>query len=165
MGLIDKYVGDEIMAIFGATDPHQDHAENACRCAVEMILELERLNNKRQAQGKIPLRIGIGINTGMVTAGMLGSANRMNYTVIGDTVNTASRLCDAGGAHGFAHIVIAENTYNRVKDLVKVRTGHSIVAKGKERPLKIYELLGIINRETTIELKLKNIFGEQELAK
>lgn len=157
MGIIDKYVGDEIMAIFGATDPSQDHAENACRCAIEMILELEKLNQEREAAGKIPLRIGIGINTGVVTAGMLGSANRMNYTVIGDTVNMASRLCDAGGAHGFAPIVIAEPTYDDVKEIVKVRTGHSIMAKGKSRPTKIYELLGILDRESTLELKAQKI--------
>jgi len=157
LGIIDKYVGDEIMAIFGATDPNQDHAENACRCAVEMILELAKLNQEREARGQLPLKIGIGINTGIVTAGMLGSQNRMNYTVIGDTVNMASRLCDAGGSHGFAPIVIAEDTYERVKDLVKVRTGHSVMAKGKSRPVKIYELLGIADRKTTIELKLARL--------
>jgi adenylate cyclase len=157
LGIIDKYVGDEIMAIFGATDPNQDHAENACRCAIEMILELAKLNQEREARGALPLKIGIGINTGIVTAGMLGSQNRMNYTVIGDTVNMASRLCDAGGSHGFAPIVIAEDTYDRVKDLVKVRTGHSVMAKGKARPVKIYELLGIADRKTTIELKLARL--------
>lgn len=157
LGIIDKYVGDAIMAIFGATDSNQDHAENACRTAVEMILELEKLNKEREARGQVTLKIGVGINTGPVTAGMLGSANRMNYTVIGDTVNMASRLCDAGGSHGFAPIVIAEGTYERVKEIVKVRTGHSIMAKGKSRPIRIYELLGIADRKTTIELKLSRI--------
>jgi len=157
LGIIDKYVGDAIMAIFGATDPNQDHAENACRTAIEMILELEKLNKEREARGQVTLKIGVGINTGPVTAGMLGSANRMNYTVIGDTVNMASRLCDANGSHGFAPIVIAEGTYDRVKDIVKVRTGHSIMAKGKSRPIRIYELLGIADRKTTIELKLGRI--------
>lgn len=157
LGIIDKYVGDAIMAIFGATDSNQDHAENACRCAIEMILELQKLNREREARGQVPLQIGIGINTGTVTAGMLGSQNRMNYTVIGDTVNMASRLCDAGGSHGFAPIVIAEDTYEMVKDLVKVRTGHSVMAKGKSRPVKIYELLGIADRKATLERKMGRV--------
>jgi class 3 adenylate cyclase len=162
MGIIDKYVGDEIMAIFGATDPNQDHAENACRCAIEMIIELGKLNERRKKQGKPEIRIGIGINTGKVTAGMLGSQNRMNYTVIGDTVNMASRLCDAGGTHGFTPIVIAEDTYEPIKDILKVRTGHSIAVKGKEEPVKIYELIGIIDRKTSIEIKYTDILEKKK---
>jgi len=162
MGIIDKYVGDEIMAIFGATDSHQDHAENACRCAVEMIQELSSLNSRREHHGKPRLRIGVGINTGPVTAGMLGSENRMNYTVIGDTVNLASRLCDAGGAHGFTPIVIAEKTYEKVKHLLKVRSGHALRVKGKDVPIRIYELLGIINRKTAIHLKHTRILSRRK---
>ena len=157
LGIIDKYVGDEIMAIFGAIDPTQDHEENACRTAIEMMIELEKLNKERKIQGKGALRIGIGINSGSVNAGMLGSVNRMNYTVIGDTVNMASRLCDAGGAGGFAPIVISEYTYEKVRDLVKVRSGHSIAVKGKDLPVKIYELLGIIDRRTTVDIKVNEM--------
>ncbi len=161
MGIIDKYVGDEIMSIFGATDPNQDHAEDACRTAIEMIIELDKLNEKRKNEGKMPIRIGIGINSGLVTAGMLGSENRMNYTVIGDTVNMASRLCDAGGTQGFAPIVIAEDTYEKVKNIVMVRSGHAIAVKGKDKPVKIYELLGIVDRQTSIQIKIDSIMEKK----
>jgi len=154
MGVIDKYVGDEIMAIFGAVSENQDSAENACRTAVEMILALEELNTSRENEQKPPIRIGIGINSGVVTAGMLGSRNRMNYTVIGDTVNMASRLCDAAGTRGTNPIVIAEGTYQQVKDFVLVRSGTLLAVKGKNVPVPVYELIGVIAREKSNQVKL-----------
>ncbi|MEW6674378.1 MAG: adenylate/guanylate cyclase domain-containing protein, partial [Thermodesulfobacteriota bacterium] len=159
MGLVDKYVGDAVMAIFGAVDDNQDNEENACRAAVEMVCALEDLNNKRRDSGREPLAAGIGINTGTVTAGMLGSRHRMNYTVIGDTVNMASRLCDAAGTSGFAPILIALETYEQVKDLVKVRAGNFMYAKGKDEPVPVYELLGIVNRKMSLKLKISRITG------
>lgn len=162
MGVIDKYVGDEIMAIFGAVNDHQDSEECACRTAVEMIITLEALNKQRVEEGKLPIRIGIGINSGVITAGMLGSKNRMNYTVIGDTVNMASRLCDAAGNHGLGPIVIAEDTYQKVKDISMVRAGPLIAAKGKDHPVPIYELLGVLDRKKTNKLKLEALGGAVE---
>lgn len=157
MGVIDKYVGDEIMAIFGAVGDHQDIEENACRCAIEMMAELEAHNAAREQAGKLPLRIGIGINSGTITAGMIGSKNRMNYTVIGDTVNMASRLCDAASNHGLGPIVISDETYRRVKDYIMVRSGALIAVKGKDHPVPIYELVGVLERKKANKLKLETL--------
>ncbi|MEK6793736.1 MAG: adenylate/guanylate cyclase domain-containing protein [Spirochaetota bacterium] len=157
MGVIDKYVGDEIMAIFGAVIEHQDIEECACRCAIEMMVALEEHNKAREQAGKLPLRIGIGINSGTITAGMIGSRNRMNYTVIGDTVNMASRLCDAASNHGLGPIVISDETYQRVKDYIMVRSGALIAVKGKDHPVPIYELIGVLERKKANRLKLETL--------
>ncbi|HBE03968.1 MAG: hypothetical protein A2096_12250 [Spirochaetes bacterium GWF1_41_5] len=157
MGLVDKYVGDAMMAVFGAIDPNQDNEENACRAAVEMMCALEDFNAKRTAAGKKNLAAGIGINSGTVTAGMLGSRNRMNYTVIGDTVNMASRLCDAAATAGFSSILLSDTVYEKVRDIVKVRSGSMLLVKGKENPVHVYELLGIVNRRLGLKLKIDRI--------
>jgi len=140
-GTLDKYVGDAIMAIFGAPLEQSDHPMRACRSALEMIAGLEKLNEKWIGEGKKPLDMGIGINTGIMVVGNMGSELRFDYTVMGDSVNLASRLEGANKTYK-TNILIGETTYEQVRaeyvclELDKVRV------KGKTRPVRIYQLLG-----------------------
>src|SRR5690606_13252914 len=97
-GTLDKFVGDEIMALFGAPVGHPDDATRAVRTAIEMMAVLGELNQLRMGRGEPEIKIGIGINTGEVVAGYLGSSKALEYTVIGDTVNTGARLCSLAKA-------------------------------------------------------------------
>jgi len=140
-GTLDKYMGDAIMAIYGAPLKQPDHPIRACRSALEMMAGLKKLNEKWVEEGKKPLDVGIGINTGVMVVGNMGSELRFDYTVMGDSVNLASRLEDANKTYK-TNILISETTYEQVKvefvcmELDKVRV------KGKTRPVRIYQLLG-----------------------
>ncbi len=139
-GTLDKYVGDAIMAFFGAPKDDPEHASKACRCALGMSRQLEEVNRHLESEGIPPMRIGIGINTGDVVVGNIGSERRMDYTVIGDSVNLASRLEGMNKEFGTT-IIISEFTRAKapgfsVKDLGSVRV------KGKEDAVGIYELVG-----------------------
>src|SRR4029077_6609036 len=116
-GTLDKFVGDEIMALFGAPVAHPDHAYRAVKVAVEQMQALEEWNLVRVAEGEDPIRVGMGINTGEVVAGYLGSSKALEYTVIGDVVNTASRLCSRAGA---GELVVSASTYELVKEHFEV---------------------------------------------
>jgi len=142
-GVIDKYVGDAIMAVYGAPFPHENDPELAVRTAVEMLKVLEEWNSKRREKGLIEIKCGIGINTGRVISGNMGSEKRMDYTVIGDNVNLASRLCDTAGKKGLHNIIISESTYQFVKDIVIAKKVEPIYVKGKEKPIQIYEVYDI----------------------
>jgi adenylate cyclase len=113
-GTVDKYIGDAIMVIWGAPVSHDDDPARAVRAAVDIRRELVAFNRQRAAQGKKEIKIGIGINTGNVVAGYIGSSQTMSYSVVGDTVNTASRLCAAAQAD---QIIISEETYKKTKGL------------------------------------------------
>jgi adenylate cyclase len=145
-GTLDKFVGDEIMALFGAPVSVEDHAYRAVKVAVEQMQALEEWNLVRVAEGDDPIQIGIGINTGEVVAGYLGSSKALEYTVIGDVVNTASRLCSRAEA---GEIVISKNTYELVKDYFNVEELPPAQVKGKALPLEIYRVLGERRRRTT----------------
>ncbi|MBN2224366.1 MAG: adenylate/guanylate cyclase domain-containing protein [Deltaproteobacteria bacterium] len=139
-GTLDKYVGDAIMAFFGAPKDDPDHADKACRCALGMAEQLKEVNERLISEGIPPMKIGIGINTGEVVVGNIGSERRMDYTVIGDSVNLASRLEGMNKEFGTT-IIISEFTRAKapgfaVKDLGSVRV------KGKEDTVRIYELTG-----------------------
>jgi adenylate cyclase len=142
-GTLDKYIGDAIMAFWGAPIPNKDHALMACRAAVEMMTELKSLNLKWANENKPPLEIGIGLNSGDMVAGLMGSGSRMDYTLMGDNVNLGSRL---EGTNKIYHtnIIMSEYTYSHVKDQVVARELDLIKVKGKEKPVKIYELLDMI---------------------
>jgi len=142
-GVIDKYVGDEIMAVYGAPFPHENDPELAVRTAVEMLKVLEEWNNQRKEKGLIEISIGIGINTGRVIVGNMGSEKRMDYTVIGDNVILASRLCDTAGKRGLHYIIISESTYQYVKNIVIAKKVEPIFVKGKEKPIQIYEIYDV----------------------
>ncbi|PYV09474.1 MAG: hypothetical protein DMG23_10735, partial [Acidobacteria bacterium] len=137
-GTLDKYLGDGIMALFGAPIARVDDIPQAVKTAIEMQCALERLNNVWMARGQRPLRMGIGVNTGQVTAGNIGSTRRMDYTVIGDAVNVAARLC-AHAAGG--QILISESTFRGLDGSYPYKKLEPIRVKGKELPVETYEIL------------------------
>lgn len=143
-GTLDKYVGDEIMAFWGAPIEQDDHHLLACRAALDMMSVLKRLNTNWENIGKPPLDIGIGVNTGDMVVGNMGSTSRMDYTLMGDNVNLGARLEGTNKVYK-THIIISEFTYAYVKDNVFVRELDLIRVKGKEKPVKIYELIDVLD--------------------
>jgi len=138
-GTLDKFVGDEIMALFGAPVSHPDDAFRSVKVAVEQMRVLERWNQDRIADNQDPVRIGIGINTGEVVAGYLGSSKALEYTVIGDVVNTASRLCSAAEA---GQILISASTYELVGQHFDCERMPAVQLKGKAQTMQIYRVIG-----------------------
>ncbi|MCS6914815.1 MAG: adenylate/guanylate cyclase domain-containing protein [Myxococcales bacterium] len=138
-GTLDKYVGDEIMALFGAPVPQPDATWRAVQCAIEMQQALREFNQTREAEGLQRIEVGIGINTGTVVTGAIGSTQTKQYTAIGDAVNTAARLCSLAGP---GQIIISESTLNAVRDRVDFCSLQPVRVKGKQEPLQIYSVLG-----------------------
>ena len=141
-GTLDKYIGDAVMAFWGAPVPLADHAERGCSCALRMVSELAKLNAKWAAEGRPPIAIGIGLNTGEVNFCRMGSAKRLAWTVMGDNVNLASRLEGITKQYQI-QIVISEGTYNAVAGRFVCRELDKIKVKGKHHPVTIYELLDV----------------------
>ena len=139
-GTLDKYIGDALMAFWGSPFPQADHYKRACTAALEMSARLEELNLKWEIEGRKTLEIGIGINTGVVNVGNMGSSRRMAWTVMGDAVNLASRLEGQNKAYHTARI-IGETTYQKVKNDFVCRDLDRIRVQGKLIPVKIYELM------------------------
>ncbi|MCS7298564.1 MAG: adenylate/guanylate cyclase domain-containing protein [Spirochaetia bacterium] len=141
-GVVDKFVGDEIMVVYGApvSFGEQNDALLSVVTAYEMIKRMDTLHERWKEEGKPLLMPGIGINSGNVVAGNMGSKDRLSYTVIGDAVNTAARLC--GAAPGKTCIV-SENTYSLVKDFFEFEEQEPIKVKGKSEPLRIYKVVSI----------------------
>jgi adenylate cyclase len=139
-GTLDKYIGDAIMAFWGAPYPQPDHAERACHTALQMITALKKLQAGWTAEGRPRIDIGVGINSGPVLIGNMGSKHRFNYTIMGDNVNLASRL--EGLNKEFAtHLIISEFTYEQVREKMVARELDYIRVKGKKKPVRIFELL------------------------
>lgn len=138
-GLIDKYIGDEIMALYGAPVASENHAMKAIASGMLIIKTLEHLKELRE--GKIALEVGIGIHTGLVVAGNMGAENRLNYTVLGSNVNLAARLCQVSKAN---QLLISEHTLEEpeVKDSFEVKAMEPIKLKGFQDPVKVYEVIG-----------------------
>jgi adenylate cyclase len=145
-GTLDKYIGDAIMAFWGAPFPQPDHAERACRAALEMLQVLRRLQDKWLAEGRSQINIGVGINTGPMVVGNMGSNRRFNFTIMGDNVNLASRLEGINKEFG-TRLVISEYTYRAAGKNLVVRELDLIRVKGKMRPVRIYELLALDNEK------------------
>ncbi len=139
-GTLDKYMGDAIMAFYGAPISQEDHPERACQTALEMLDALAQLNEKWVMQGKPALDVGIGINTGYMMVGNMGSRQRFDYTVVGDAVNLGARLEGANKSYG-TNILIGEATYIRIKDRFTCLEVDLVRVKGKNLPIRIYELL------------------------
>ncbi|MBZ5544928.1 MAG: FHA domain-containing protein [Acidobacteriia bacterium] len=137
-GTLDKYLGDGIMAVFGAPIARPDDALRSAKTATEMQRAMVRLNEDWQARGQPAMQAGIGINTGPVTAGNIGSTKRMDYTVIGDAVNLASRLC-AKAAGG--QIVVSESSYRLLAGEMPARKLDPMLVKGKAAPVEVYEIV------------------------
>jgi len=140
-GTIDKYMGDAIMALFGAPLAEPDHPMLACRAALEMVACLEDLNRTWAEEGRPPLRVGVGINTGPVAVGNMGSDRLFDYTAIGDNVNLASRLEGLNKYYG-TNILISETTAQGLKNGFILRDLDLVQVKGKAQSVRIYELLG-----------------------
>jgi adenylate cyclase len=141
-GTLDKYIGDAIMAFWGSPFPQEDHAQRACFAALDMCARLEELNAQWRDAGRKTLAIGVGVNTGPVNVGNMGSDKRLAWTVMGDNVNLASRLEGLTKEYG-VRIVLSEGTWQQVaKDFVG-RELDRIRVKGKAQPVGIYELLDV----------------------
>jgi len=139
-GLLDKYMGDAIMAVYGAPLEITDHAYRACVTALEMMSALRPLHQSWEKKGLPKMNIGIGVSTGPMVVGNMGSERRFDYTVMGDTVNLGSRLEGINKVYG-SNIIIGEKTHNAVKNDLICRQLDAVRVKGKEQPEKIYELL------------------------
>ena len=166
-GTIDKFMGDSIMVLFGAPEGREDDVRRALACAVEMQMTMSTINLARKDQGLPELFMGIGINTGTVLAGMLGSERYSEYTVIGDEVNLASRI-EAFSLRG--QVLISQSTYERCRDFVETNEPMDIHVKGKPQPVSLREVIAIpslglrvprqeIRRSHRIEVKLPARFN------
>lgn len=145
-GTLDKLMGDAVMAFFGAPLHFPDHPEKACRCAIKMLSALEEMKKKGEVKNIDKINIGIGINTGDVIVGNLGSSKFIDYTVIGDTVNLGSRLEGLNKEYGTA-VIISESTFARVKGAFHCRELDLVTVKGKTKPIKVYEIIGEKEKE------------------
>jgi len=141
-GTVDKYEGDLVMAFFGAPVAYPDHAQRAVQTSIEMRHELDRLRSKWAAEGKpSKLEMGIGLNTGEVFVGLVGSGKRVNYTVMGDSVNLASRLQDLTKELQWP-LLISEFTYEKIKGDFDTEFAEARLVKGKTVPVGIYKVMG-----------------------
>jgi len=136
-GTLDKYLGDGIMALYGAPIAKPDDPLRATKTAMEMQRSLAALNREWESRGQQPLRMGVGVNTGLVTAGNIGSPKRLDFTVIGDSVNLASRLC-SNAAPG--QILVSESTFLQLNGRIPARRLDPIRVKGKETPVELYDV-------------------------
>lgn len=154
-GMLDKYIGDAIMAVFNAPIDLERHSDKACHAALRMYKTVEELSKKFQSEGLPPVKIGVGVNTGVATVGNIGSDVRFDYTAIGDCVNLASRL-ESLNKYYKTHILISETTKNELTEQFLMRQVDKVVVKGKTEPVGIYELL----EDTEINRSLKAEFEE-----
>ncbi|HUI74863.1 MAG TPA: adenylate/guanylate cyclase domain-containing protein, partial [Candidatus Acidoferrum sp.] len=155
-GTLDKYIGDAVMAFWGAPFEEAGHAERACNSALEMMTRVRELQKQWAAQGKPKLDIGIGLNTGVASVGNMGSSLRYGYTALGDSVNLSSRLEGLNKEYG-THIIVNESTYEATKGADFVfRELDLIRVKGKAQPVTIYEL---ISRKSELSPDLQPLLG------
>lgn len=141
-GTLDKFVGDMVMALFGAPLDDPDHAVHAVDAALDMVAELEALNARWAGEGRpVGIDIGIGVNTGAMIAGNIGSEQIMSYTVIGDAVNLGARLESLNKQYG-TRILVSDATLARLHGRYTVRPLGEVVVKGKTQPVGVYEVTG-----------------------
>jgi adenylate cyclase len=146
-GTLDKFVGDEIIGLFGAPIAIDDAPFKAVACALAMLQALEEFNRTRAAENQAAIRIGIGINTGNVITGSIGSTRALQYTAIGDAMNVASRLVNVAGS---GEIIVSEDTYRQIVGRVEATALPPVKVKGKAEELKVYRLTGLRNVMTPI---------------
>jgi adenylate cyclase len=138
-GTLDKFLGDAVMCVFGAPIAHPDHTARAVKTAIDMRTALTELSKRRSMRGLDPFEVGIGVALGEVVAGTVGTEERMEYTVIGDSVNVAARLQGHAKA---GSILLSRRTYEAVHDLVEALSRGPLKVKGKEEEIEVYEVLG-----------------------
>jgi adenylate cyclase len=155
-GTLDKFIGDALMAVFGAPLPLENHAWMAVQSALDMRRRLKEFNQNRQAAGQSLIHIGIGLSSGEVVSGNIGSQKRMDYTVIGDGVDISSRLEGATKEYG-CDIILSEYTYNLCASKIWTRELDRVRVKGKTRPIYIYELID--DRQQSIEPSHEEFLG------
>ncbi|MGB5874092.1 MAG: adenylate/guanylate cyclase domain-containing protein [Bacteroidota bacterium] len=151
-GTLDKYEGDAVMAFWGAPVPQKDHPFRACLSALEMQNAVKEINESWQQQGKPRIRIRVGINTGEMVVGNLGGIGKFDYTVIGDSVNLASRLEGANKEYGTG-IMVSHRTYELVKERILGRQLDRIAVKGRSEPVTTFELLQPVEGEIDVRLR------------
>jgi adenylate cyclase len=139
-GMLDKFIGDAIMAGFGVPVAHEDDEDRALRAALSMIGALTGWNEKRVADGKLPVNIGVGLNTDSLVAGNIGSPKRMDFTMIGDGVNFASRLESACKLYG-TQILMSDSTFRKLRGTYRSRLVDYVIVKGKTQAVRIHEIL------------------------
>ncbi len=168
-GTLDKYIGDAVMAFWGAPFEEPGHATKACNAALDMMKRVRELQKVWEAEGKPSLDIGIGLNTGVASVGRMGSSLRRGYTALGDTVNLSSRLEGLNKDYG-THIIVNETTYQSAKDDGFVfRELDLIRVKGKLQPVTIYQLMGrqsdlaADGREEEVRLQVEQFARAREL--
>ncbi len=142
-GTIDKFIGDGIMAIFGAPLAHENDPERAVRCALDLMADIEHFNTHSPVKLPIPLGLHVGLHSGLVIAGNVGSDLRMNYSVIGDTVNLASRLVELAPR---GEVYLTADTYKLVSNVAVAAGPFPMTLKGKAVPVDVYKLRGLNRR-------------------
>lgn len=154
-GTLDKYIGDAVMGFYGAPVDNPHHAYHACKTAVLMRRALPIINADIVNHGIQPIEFRVGIATGEVMVGNIGSESRLNYTVLGDTVNLASRLEATGKEYG-VHIIIAAQTRTEISDAFHVRELDYIAVKGKSEGVRIFELIEL--SETEVDMTVPTAY-------
>lgn len=144
-GSINKFLGDAFLAVFGDNDNDENHAKNAVLCGYELLQEMKKLRASFEKNGNPLLKIGIGINTGVAYIGNIGTEHHMEYTVIGDAVNIASRIESHNKLYN-TKLLISEYTYNYVKELVDTIEISSVQVRGRVEPINIYEVIDILKK-------------------
>ncbi|HET6764211.1 MAG TPA: adenylate/guanylate cyclase domain-containing protein, partial [Longimicrobiaceae bacterium] len=144
---VDKYLGDQIMALFGAPMARGDDAARAVRAAIRIQRQVAAFSAEREARGEAPVRVGIGINTGAAVAGFVGSPERLNYTVLGESVNVAARLCSVAAAD---ESLLSHATRQRLGEQFLLEDGGPRMLKGLSQPVDVYRLLGPANESASI---------------
>ncbi len=158
-GTVDKYEGDAIVAFFGAPLPHSDHARRACRASIDMQKKLAELREHWISEGYPPILTRMGTNTGQAVVGNMGSQQRMDYTMMGDTVNLASRLEGANKAYG-TYVMISQSTKEAIGDEFVTRKLDVLQVVGKKEPITVYELMEYSHKADEVLLKLVELYNE-----
>lgn len=158
-GMLDKFIGDAIMAVFGIPLMHDDDSDRAVRAGINMMAKLDIFNESQKAKGLVIIDHGLGINTDTVISGNIGSPKRMDYTVIGDGVNLASRVESACKQYG-AHILISGNTYAQLKGTYRTRLIDHVIVKGKTHPVALYELLDYVTNISAARIDNIGFFND-----
>jgi adenylate cyclase len=157
-GVVDKFIGDAIMAVWGVPHSSGRDTQNAVKACLEMRKALLELNQKRESKGQTPLMIGMGLHAGPAISGTIGSSERMEYTVIGDTVNMTSRIESSTKAFG-TDLLISEAVYDKVQDEFATEVAGTAEVKGKAEPIKLYKVIGFRHKDGRIE-EIKTPYSE-----